>query len=280
MKCSEQHERIARILPEEKRPGAAARNWDAHHKVSVFRLISHEVWEGDSLTQFCVTPAHVRGLVERLEIAKRHHVIDLGCGIGGLSKYLAEVSGCSLTGLDISPVAIDAARRALSDSPAASRCRFIVGDMSDPRLRRGEADAIVVTRILCPQTERDRELMLQRGLFAPHPDWESALERQGFTVQVKDLSEEYGAWLTATMPAFFDTSGSYEPSWARRRRRPTWRRTGGCWSSASLVRPSSADRSSSSTPRTQKPTSPSPSSVDQLPRLSRSVAIPAPLKLC
>jgi hypothetical protein len=57
---------------------------------------------------------------------------------------------------------------------------------------------LVVTRILAPQTARDRELTLQSGLFEPHPDWEGALARNGFSVESRDLTDQYGGYLERT----------------------------------------------------------------------------------
>jgi ubiquinone/menaquinone biosynthesis C-methylase UbiE len=59
---------------------------------------------------------HGRGLaatrehVEHAGIEAGMHVLDLGCGVGGCSRYLAAVTGCRVTGVDLTQEFVDAAR--------------------------------------------------------------------------------------------------------------------------------------------------------------------------
>jgi ubiquinone/menaquinone biosynthesis C-methylase UbiE len=40
-------------------------------------------------------------LAAHLDLAADMHVLDIGCGIGGPSRYIAEVHGCRVTGIDL-----------------------------------------------------------------------------------------------------------------------------------------------------------------------------------
>jgi ubiquinone/menaquinone biosynthesis C-methylase UbiE len=60
---------------------------------------------------------HARGfpatveLADRLPINPHHHVLDVGCGVGGPARYFAARFQCRVTGIDITPAFVDAARR-------------------------------------------------------------------------------------------------------------------------------------------------------------------------
>jgi MPBQ/MSBQ methyltransferase len=48
--------------------------------------------------------------VARMGLGKGQHVLDVGCGIGGATRYLASALGCRVTGIDLTPQYIDVAR--------------------------------------------------------------------------------------------------------------------------------------------------------------------------
>lgn len=41
--------------------------------------------------------------VERMALNAEHRVLDIGCGIGGASRYIAETIGCQVDGVDLTP---------------------------------------------------------------------------------------------------------------------------------------------------------------------------------
>jgi len=60
--------------------------------------------------------------------------VDLGCGTGANTRYLAE-QGFAVTGVDFSPMAVEFAKAALSSTK--HQARFLVGDVLDPSLDFG-----------------------------------------------------------------------------------------------------------------------------------------------
>lgn len=65
--------------------------------------IHHGYWEGDE------TPARAQvqlteRLAERAGLGRGKRVIDVGCGMGGSSQWMAKERGCEVTGVTLSPV--------------------------------------------------------------------------------------------------------------------------------------------------------------------------------
>lgn len=60
---------------------------------------------------------HARGLPATVELADRlpvkagHHILDIGCGLGGPARYMARRFQCKVSGLDITPPFVDAANK-------------------------------------------------------------------------------------------------------------------------------------------------------------------------
>ena len=72
-------------------------------------------------------------------------VADLGCGTGSLSVLLGEV-GYDVTGLDVAPLMIEAARQKAFAAGLTSS--FVVGDASDPDLPPSSFDVVLGRHIL------------------------------------------------------------------------------------------------------------------------------------
>jgi SAM-dependent methyltransferase len=93
--------------------------------------------EGQRLTVDQLAPLdqfHTRGILATAELATAAgldastHVLDLGCGVGGPARYLAATFGCRVTGVDLSPGFIDAARYLAVRCGLSDRVTFQVGD--------------------------------------------------------------------------------------------------------------------------------------------------------
>lgn len=60
---------------------------------------------------------HARGfpatvdLADRLPVKSDHHILDIGCGLGGPARYIATRFKCRATGIDITPAFVDTARK-------------------------------------------------------------------------------------------------------------------------------------------------------------------------
>ena len=72
-------------------------------------------------------------LIADLELAADDHVLDIGCGIGGPARRMAAVSGCRVTGVDLTATFVDAA------TALSARVGLDAGEakeaQEDPRLK-------------------------------------------------------------------------------------------------------------------------------------------------
>src|ERR1700732_3795127 len=81
-----------------------------------------DLWPFDQL--------HSRGIVATREHAKRAgiragmYVLDLGCGLGGSSRYLAAECGCRVAAIDLTPNFVEAARILTARCGLADRIEF------------------------------------------------------------------------------------------------------------------------------------------------------------
>ncbi len=91
----------------------------------------------DSLTVEDLAPVdhfHARGLpatvelVDRLPIRTGHHLVDIGCGLGGPARYIARRFGCTVSGLDITPAFVEAANKLTALLRMEQQVRIELGD--------------------------------------------------------------------------------------------------------------------------------------------------------
>ena len=73
------------------------------------------------------------------KLPKGSRVLDVGCGIGGSSRILAEYYGFHVTGITISPAQV---KRARELTPHGLNCNFQVMDALDLKFEDGSFDAV------------------------------------------------------------------------------------------------------------------------------------------
>jgi len=97
-------------------------------------------------------------------------VLVAGCGTGGTAAHLAETTGASVHGLDLSPESVRIARERAAASPAGQRLSFSVGDASELSYAADTFDAVVteyVAFFLPPSSfEGFRRVLKPGGLLA------------------------------------------------------------------------------------------------------------------
>jgi ubiquinone/menaquinone biosynthesis C-methylase UbiE len=91
----------------------------------------------------------------RLELADGSDVLEVGCGTGAVSRYLATLAGVPhVTGVDPSLLFVERARELAGDAPV----EFAVGDGRALELDDASFDAVVFHTTLCHVPEPERAL--------------------------------------------------------------------------------------------------------------------------
>jgi SAM-dependent methyltransferase len=84
----------------------------------------------------------IRSLAVRAGIGPGVSVLDLCCGVAGPGRFVTAELGCTYLGVDLSPSAIDIARRRAGDLP----CRFEVSQV--PPVPAGRFDVVLLLETL------------------------------------------------------------------------------------------------------------------------------------
>lgn len=87
-------------------------------------------------------------LLEKLDIPAEFHVLDAGCGLGGTCRVMAETCGCDVTGIDLSPEYIEAARVLTHRTGLDKRVQFLTGSILGLPETAGPFDMILCQHIL------------------------------------------------------------------------------------------------------------------------------------
>ena len=76
-----------------------------------------------------------------LDNVEGKRVLDIGCGAGQYAVLLAK-KGAIVTGIDLSPVGIEVAKKTAAANDVEDRCTFFVSQFSDSNFPDGQFDII------------------------------------------------------------------------------------------------------------------------------------------
>ena len=146
-------------------------------------------------------PAGVAGvssvLLEHVERAglEGRTVLDLGCGTGGFLLEALRRGAARGTGVDVSPVSIEAARRSAGSAGVGDRASFRVGDASALDLE--PHDVVVLNKSICCFPDADRlvegSVASARNLYAVSVPISRGV--RGFVVKAKVRIENAWRWI-------------------------------------------------------------------------------------
>jgi len=105
---------------------------------------------------------HVRGPAASAELATLAmvepgaRILDAGSGLGGPSRFLARVHGCSVLGVDLSPAFVEVARHLAERSGLSDKVRYQLGDIRALPCENEAFDLVWTEHVLINLADRDR----------------------------------------------------------------------------------------------------------------------------
>ncbi len=109
-----------------------------------------------------VTEFHIRGRKATLELAARMelvpdcHVLDIGSGLGGPARTLAERYGCRVTGVDLTRAYCEAAAEMSAWVGLADKVRFVHGDATSLGFEPASFDAAMTIHVAMNIAAKDK----------------------------------------------------------------------------------------------------------------------------
>ena len=130
-------QRLRPHLATRQRPHVAKDNIHAHYDLGndLFALMldptmtySCAYWEQPEMTLEQAQLAKLRRVCEKLRLDQDDHLLEIGCGWGGLAVFAARETGCRVTGLTISPAQAQLARERVAAAGLSSRVEIVERD--------------------------------------------------------------------------------------------------------------------------------------------------------
>lgn len=90
----------------------------------------------------CLGVESTKHLAQLLSLDEKNHILDIGSGIGGPSRYLARNNGLTVTGIDIIPEYMDTAQRFAQATSLDQKVKYVVGDATKLPFNEKTFDAV------------------------------------------------------------------------------------------------------------------------------------------
>jgi len=131
---------------------------------AVFKKFCKELYGRDLGQLSLLNENQLSYLVETLKSQNPQTVLDLGCGLGGITAYLAEQTGCSFTGLDFAEDAIGSA----ATKYKTPGLKYICQDFNQIELPASSFDAIIAVDTLYFANNLEDMINKLKRLLKPH----------------------------------------------------------------------------------------------------------------
>lgn len=106
-------------------------------------------------------------LGEMIGLSPARSVLDIGSGVGGPARFLAATHGCRVTGIDLSPSFVEAARYLTARTGQGDRVSFETGDALALPFADGRFDAVLLQHVAMNIPDRARLYREIRRVLKP-----------------------------------------------------------------------------------------------------------------
>jgi len=97
-------------------------------------------------------------LAELCRIKKESRVLEVGCGVGLTSAYLADKFGCRVTGIDISRGMIEKAKETAGNEGVYDKTEFMVADAQELPFENESFDAVILESVMAFIPDRKKAM--------------------------------------------------------------------------------------------------------------------------
>jgi SAM-dependent methyltransferase len=130
-----------------------------NYQLELYRAVRTETYGEDLGQTSWVSTDESRAIPKLLQLTGDSNVLEIGCGSGQYAVKVAETIGCSITGLDVNPNAIETANQIARTNKEGLRARFLQSDASEPlAFGDGSFDAAFANDVMCHIPGRERVL--------------------------------------------------------------------------------------------------------------------------
>ncbi len=97
-----------------------------------------------------------RKLIEACHIDKDSYVLDVGCGVGITTCYLAKESGCKVVGVDLSEMMVERSKKKARRKNVEDIVECMIGDAQDLPFRDGIFDAVISESVVAFSKDKQK----------------------------------------------------------------------------------------------------------------------------
>jgi SAM-dependent methyltransferase len=137
-----EHEEEARVAAGYDAVYAAIPNSPTFQRIWRAHALGPDYPDGFEHISFLTLP-EMQGMATALHLSTGSALVDLACGMGGPGLWIARETGAQLVGIDVSAVALDAARQRARRLGLSQIARFALGSFAQTGLDAGSADGVM-----------------------------------------------------------------------------------------------------------------------------------------